>query len=92
MSEATDVFRQDSTGQKVLEPSIFDKSRVGQRGISLPAVGVTERDLGTVLPKAMVRNKKPRLPELAQLDTVRHFVRLSKLNHAIDTASYQFIS
>lgn len=88
MSKATDFLRQDSTGQQVLEPSIFDKSREGKRGISLPAIGVAEKELGSVFPKGMVRSKKARLPELAQLDTVRHFVRLSQLNHAIDTAFY----
>jgi glycine dehydrogenase subunit 2 len=35
----------------------------------------------------LVREELP-LPELAELDVVRHFVRLSQLNHSIDTGFY----
>jgi glycine dehydrogenase subunit 2 len=35
-----------------------------------------------------LRKASPRLPELAQLDVVRHFVQLSQKNHCIDTGFY----
>ncbi|MGE0199721.1 MAG: aminomethyl-transferring glycine dehydrogenase subunit GcvPB [Candidatus Melainabacteria bacterium] len=69
----------------VLETSIFDKSRPGAEGVSLPVSGV-QSDWS--LPDSLVRSQAPRLPEIAQLDAVRHFVRLSQLNHAIDKDFY----
>jgi glycine dehydrogenase subunit 2 len=36
----------------------------------------------------MVRKSPTHLPEVSELEVVRHFVRLSHLNHAIDTGFY----
>ena len=44
--------------------------------------------MSDLVPAAFLRTKAPRLPEVAQLDAMRHFVRLSQLNHAIDKAFY----
>ncbi|MBX2860480.1 MAG: aminomethyl-transferring glycine dehydrogenase subunit GcvPB [Vampirovibrio sp.] len=72
----------------VLERSIFHKSSPGRWGVTLPEVGVAESDVQTLLPEAFVRKQSPRLPEVSQLEAVRHFVRLSQLNHCIDTGFY----
>ncbi len=72
-----------------LEQSIFEQSNPGTTGVSLPESGVihsTPSDWG--IPEALVRKKSPRLPEISQLEAVRHFVRLSHLNHSIDTNFY----
>lgn len=71
-----------------LEPSIFDLSRPGARGLSLPEAGVPTDALDTLLPGVTLRRQAPRLPEVAQLDAIRHFLRLSQLNHCIDKAFY----
>lgn len=76
------------TTEAPLESSIFDKSKPGVMGISLPEAGVPGETAETFLPGNWRRTEKPRLPEVSQLETVRHFVRLSHLNHAIDTAFY----
>ena len=73
---------------QVLEPSIFEMSRPGASGLSLPAVGVEERPLESLIPPEMLRNEAPRLPELSQLESMRHFLRLSQLNHCIDKEFY----
>ena len=71
-----------------LEASLFEQSRPGARGLSLPSVQVPEQPIENLIPTAWLRSELPRLPEVAQLDTVRHFLRLSQLNHCIDKAFY----
>ena len=65
------------------EPLIYDLSAAGRPGVSLPAPDVPAAGL----PKGLVRKDLP-LPELSEIDVVRHFVRLSQLNHSIDTGFY----
>jgi glycine dehydrogenase subunit 2 len=65
------------------EPLIFDLSSPGRQGFSLPESDVPVQPL----PRGLVRDDLP-LPELSELDVVRHFVRLSQLNHSIDTGFY----
>ncbi len=65
------------------EPLICDLSVSGRPGVSLPAPDVP----AAALPKGLVRQDLP-LPELSEIDVVRHFVRLSQLNHSIDTGFY----
>lgn len=72
----------------VLEPSIFELSHTGAQGVSLPAVGVEEKPLDSLIPPGFLRETAPRLPEISQMDAVRHFLRLSQLNHCIDKEFY----
>jgi glycine dehydrogenase subunit 2 len=65
------------------EPIIYDLSSPGRTAASLPDSDVEL----SKLPEGFVREDLP-LPELSELDVVRHFVRLSQLNHAIDTGFY----
>jgi glycine dehydrogenase subunit 2 len=63
---------------------IFDKSRSGRRAFAqAPAHAVA-----AALPASMLRSDKPRLPEASELQTVRHFTRLSQMNFSIDTQFY----
>jgi len=65
------------------EPLIFEISRPGRCAASLPECDVRP----SALPKDLVRDELP-LPEVSELDLVRHYVRLSHLNHAVDTGFY----
>ncbi len=76
------------TEKKVLEPAIFEFSHPGASGLSLPAVGVEALAAESLIPNALLRTEAPRLPEVAQMDAVRHFLRLSQLNHCIDKEFY----
>jgi glycine dehydrogenase subunit 2 len=67
----------------MIEPLIYDLSSPGRLGVSLPESDVP----ASPLPSGLVRDDLP-LPEVAELDAVRHFVRLSQLNHGIDTGFY----
>ena len=73
---------------QVLEPSIFEMSRPGAQGLVMPSVGVEEKPLESLIPPDFLRKEAPRLPEMSQMDAVRHFLRLSQLNHCIDKEFY----
>jgi len=68
------------------EKVVFEFSREG-RGASAqwPAAPATP---ATDIPAALRRTDKPLLPEISELEAVRHFTRLSQLNFSIDTHFY----
>jgi len=55
----------------------------GRIGFQFPASDVPE----TKLPEDLLRDDLP-LPEMAEIDVVRYFTRLSQLNHSVDTGFY----
>ncbi len=65
------------------EPLIYERSAPGRQGVRLPDPDVPEAPL----PEGLVRQDLP-LPEVSEVDVVRHFVRLSQLNYAIDVGFY----
>jgi glycine dehydrogenase subunit 2 len=65
------------------EPLIFEIGGPGRCAASLPAPDVPLADL----PRELLRDDLM-LPEVGELDLVRHYVRLSHLNHAVDTGFY----
>ncbi|HEV8634199.1 MAG TPA: aminomethyl-transferring glycine dehydrogenase subunit GcvPB, partial [Chloroflexota bacterium] len=69
------------------ERLIFEIGRPGRRGTTVPEPGVPSKPLEQLLPGVPLR---PRLnmPEVAPLDLVRHYVRLSQQNFSIDTNFY----
>jgi glycine dehydrogenase subunit 2 len=70
----------------MIEPTVYDLSSPGRHGPRLPALDVP---LAPLPDAALLRpaDALP-LPELSELDVVRHFVRLSHLNMSIDTNFY----
>lgn len=71
-----------------LEPLIFEQSREGRTGISLPLCDVPEAAIDELLPSDFLRVQEPELPEVSEIDVVRHFTRLSTFNHGVDTGFY----
>ncbi len=67
----------------MLEPTIYELSSPGRVGVRFPEPDVPI----TPLPEGMVRAELP-LPELSELDVVRHFTHLSTLNYSIDSGFY----
>ncbi len=63
---------------------IFEKSRSGRRAFAQAPAGTTT----STIPETMLRSDIPRLPEASELQTVRHFTRLSQMNFSIDTQFY----
>ncbi len=75
------------TGRRQPEPLIFEKSVPGRRAVTLPALDVPARPLGDLIPQHEQRTEL-RLPEVSELDVVRHFTRLSKRNFSVDGEFY----
>jgi len=68
---------------KQLEPVIFELSRSGRSATAQhpPAAEA-------VIPARFRRRRPPLLPEVSELQAVRHYTRLSQLNYSIDTQFY----
>ncbi|MDO8682254.1 MAG: aminomethyl-transferring glycine dehydrogenase subunit GcvPB [Armatimonadota bacterium] len=69
------------------EPLIFELSAPDRKGVLLPISDVSEIDTNDLLPEDILRNDLP-LPEVSEVDVVRHFVQLSQKNFSIDTGLY----
>ena len=67
---------------------IFELSTPGRIGYSLPEVDVPELDLCSLLPEGYVREEEPELPEVSELDIMRHYTALSRRNHGVDSGFY----
>jgi glycine dehydrogenase subunit 2 len=70
------------------EKLIFELSSPGRRGTRLPEIDVPSRPLDELLPQESRRSEPPPLPQVSEADTVRHFTRLSTLNHHVDSGFY----
>lgn len=68
--------------------TVFEAGAPGRRGYEPPACDVPEKPLTELLPAESIRQEPAPLPEMSELDVVRHFVRLSRRNHAIDVGFY----
>ena len=71
---------------KYYDKLIFDLSKAGRQGYSLPAnkweTSVSE------LPAGLRRAEAPALPEVSELDVVRHYTNLSQMNFGVDSGYY----
>lgn len=65
------------------EPQLCDLSVSGRQGINFPESDVPF----AALPENFIREDLP-MPELSELDVIRHYTRLSQLNYSIDTGFY----
>ncbi|MBU2603087.1 MAG: aminomethyl-transferring glycine dehydrogenase subunit GcvPB [Actinobacteria bacterium] len=72
----------------IVEPLIFDKSRPGHRAAAIEAPGVQTASATELLSGTALRQRPPTLPELAEPEVVRHYTRLSHMNHAVDLGFY----
>jgi glycine dehydrogenase subunit 2 len=69
------------------EALIFEKSSPGKKAYKLPPLDVPEVDAAAALGGA-VREDAGNLPELSEIEIIRHFTRLSTWNYAIDLGMY----
>jgi len=65
------------------EKTIFELSQSGREGVSFPESDVPV----TALPESFTRESL-RMPELSEMDVIRHFTKLSTLNYSIDGGFY----
>ncbi len=67
---------------------LFETSRPGRSTFLLPECDVPDRPLEELIPAAHQASEPPHLPELGELDVVRHYTNLSTMNMAIDANFY----
>ncbi|MBD5638023.1 aminomethyl-transferring glycine dehydrogenase subunit GcvPB [Clostridium botulinum] len=67
---------------------IFELSSEGRKGYRLPNLDVPEVELSKLLPKNLLREDDLELPEVSEVDVVRHYTALSNKNYTVDNGFY----
>ena len=67
---------------------IFELSSEGRKGYRLPNLDVPEVELSELLPKNLLREDEINLPEVSEVDVVRHYTALSSKNYTVDNGFY----
>lgn len=67
--------------------TIFEKSVKGRTGYSLPKCEI-KGDIKDIFPAKILRKEIPNLPEVSELDTMRHYIEISAKNHFIEKGFY----
>jgi glycine dehydrogenase subunit 2 len=70
-----------------MSKTIFEISSPGRKGYTLPKNDV-DFPLEDCISKQYMRETPPNLPEVSELDTMRHFIELSNKNHCIEKGFY----
>lgn len=67
---------------------IFELSTPGRVAFSLPEDHFTGIEVGSYLDVDLLRKEEPNLPEVSEVDVVRHFTALSNRNFGVDSGFY----
>ncbi len=71
-----------------MEKLLFEKSKNGRIGYTLPQLDVPITDPKSTIPDYLIRKEYANLPEISENEIARHFLRLSHLNYSIDQGFY----
>ena len=72
---------------KYYDKLIFELSKPGRTGYSLPQT--CSKCKGTeAIPAGLLRSNAPQLPQVSEVDVVRHYTNLSQMNFGVDTGFY----
>jgi len=79
----------DRTPNERARQTIFDISRTGRQATAqVPALSAEQAAVLADLPADLLRQQAPLLPEVSELQVVRHYTNLSRRNFSIDTQFY----
>ena len=67
---------------------IFEISKEGRRGYKLPPCDIESMDIREMIPEHLLNRKEICLPEVSEVDIVRHFTLLSNKNYGVDSGFY----
>lgn len=67
---------------------IFEVSREGRNAYTLPECDVPELDAASMFGENNLRGTETHLPEVSEVDVIRHFTLLSNKNYGVDTGFY----
>ena len=82
------IYDRATTGILLREEPIFERSRTGRTGFSLAAEPGDAQAAIEAIPERHRRKAKAGLPEVSEVEVIRHFTRLSQQNYAIDLGLY----
>src|SRR5262249_42674108 len=83
------VIKKATTHVNQNEGLIFERSRQGRVGYKLPALDVEAAPIDSLIdPKFLRGSELSGLPEVSEVDVVRHFTRISTWNYAVDYGMY----
>jgi glycine dehydrogenase subunit 2 len=88
MQNTSEQFIQGTQGLVYREELIFEQTIPGRVGYSLPEAEVPEIPADQAVPAHLLRQEVAGFPEVAELDVLRHFTRLSQWNYAIDLGTF----
>ena len=69
---------------KYYDKLIFELSKPGRIGYSLPETCSKCKGIEAI-PAGLLRSNAPQLPEVSEVDVVRHYTNLSQMNFGVDT-------
>lgn len=72
------------SGLEHVEPTLFERAVAGRSALHVPACD----DTAPAIPEALLRKSAPLLPEASEVEVVRHFTRLSRMNFGVDVGMY----
>ncbi len=67
---------------------IYEKSVKGRGGFSLKEDNFPYKDISSLIPNYALSEEEKALPEVSEVDVIRHFTKLSKLNYGLDDGMY----
>jgi glycine dehydrogenase subunit 2 len=71
------------------ESLIFERSQTGRVGYCLPKLDVEEMNIDAIIPEELRRTDDlDGVPEVSEVDVIRHFTRISTWNYSIDLGMY----
>ena len=68
--------------------TVFDRGEPGRYALTIPEPDVDTQPLNELIPDELLRDDEPDLPELSQIELVRHYTSLSQVNYGVDTGPY----
>ncbi len=71
-----------------VETLIFEKGARGRRASTMTAMDVPTAELESMVPASMLRKRPAPLPEVSEIEVVRHYTHLSQRNFGVDTGFY----
>jgi glycine cleavage system P protein (glycine dehydrogenase) subunit 2 len=71
-----------------IENLIFEIGAPGRRAATMPAMDVPTESPESMIPEGMLRKEPAPLPEVSEIEIVRHYTHLSQRNFGVDTGFY----
>src|SRR5438045_2684210 len=77
-----------STHFSLNERILFEQGSTGRVAFDLPELDVPSKDVRELIDPTLLRDGIPGMPELSEVDVIRHFTRISTWNYHIDLGLY----